>query len=672
MSLKINNCGPLLIILLIALLIVTNVIVWWPTLGQFFVYDDFFLLDGAANFSIHKFLRGTNGSFLRPISTFWLFFPMRNIFGLNPFYYHVVLLFFHILTALIIFWCAYQIVKNEYIGFLSSFLWSVHLSHFTPLSWIAGFQDLSMTLFFFLSFGLYLSWRNNETNRLKYFFSIISFSLSIFSQENAIVYPLLLIIYEIVNPSKKGLKIFVKLIPYFLISALYFILFKWYFVIPEEGPYKMGIGRHSLVNLIQYIFWSDALSFANPFNCNPLLTFPDIPISKLSALIATGINIFLAYIGWKSHDKWAIIFLLLWFFVGISIFLLLPFHIYAYYAIISLFGFLLVICIGLWHLFIKYKPKTIGLVIVLIITLSSAIIVRNQYQTSWLPIHARFAEQTLSFLKQKYKTFPSNTEIYLLNFADKLVPSIELALMQGIGLKVLFDQNEIKTFFFKREEAIHFLSSHNNLKYFTEGKENRNKIILQIFPRQWTEKVINGGIGEINDKIGQIECKTSSWRKFSNGSEEYGSEFTGDFEIVVDFDLTSFPSPSKDHVETGIALEVEGDRYSFGRWRDTSGLDAYWMWGGGVPNTYIATKDNAGRLRARRVGSTLYSDFWDGVKWVNMGSRPVKRGTAYLSLMAFNSTSKKHVNVRFSNFKVVSGETLFSKYYSKEDSIILD
>ena len=74
----------------------------------------------------------------------------------------------------------------------------------------------------------------------------------------------------------------------------------------------------------------------------------------------------------------------------------------------------------------------------------------------------------------------------------------------------------------------------------------------------------------------------------------------------------------------------------------------------------------------KRVGSTIYGDFWDGTKWVSIGTRVAKGGNAAVSLLTFNSTSRKAVSAQFSNFSIVSGETSYSRYYSDFDSIVLE
>ena len=107
-----------------------------------------------------------------------------------------------------IFWCAKQITGNTYLGFLISFLWSVHLSHFLPLSWVTGFTDVLMLLFLFLSLGLYVSSRNNTTWRMAYPLSIVVFALCMFSKESAIFLPVMLILYELVILSRRHLGLF--------------------------------------------------------------------------------------------------------------------------------------------------------------------------------------------------------------------------------------------------------------------------------------------------------------------------------------------------------------------------------------------------------------------------------------------------------------------------------
>jgi len=415
------------------------------------------------------------------------------------------------------------------------------------------------------------------------------------------------------------------------------------------------------------------LSFLNPLNLSPLLIFPDVPTpSSVILFILFVINAFLIYVSAKYFGRHLTVFFVFWFWISISLFLLLPHHVYAYYLSLPLFGFMGVMLLGLWELIIRYSPKVITLIIVVFVTAGNATVVKMQYQVGWLPIHGRVAERCLTFLKERYPDLPSGTEVCFLNFADREVDIVR-ALHYGRAVKLLYKNDCVGTVFSKGEDAISYLpTSATGSKYYGEGLEKEERLVVKIFPPYWSILGFNGGSGQVKDYFGCVDLKSSSWRDLSIAKAEFGSAFIGDFEVEVGFKLISFPRPSRDRVEADVAVEIQGDRYSIGRWNDGNGLDAYWMWGGGVPNVYIPTKDNSGKLRVGRVGSKLYGDYWDGGKWVNIRSAAVRDGSARVSLVAFNSTSRKTVEVQFDNFKVVSGETLFSKYFFETDSIILD
>jgi len=76
-----------------------------------------------------------------------------------------------------------------------------------------------MILPFFLSFGLYITWRNNNGGTCKYVLSIIFLILSVFSREDAVVLPFVIIAWEILNPYRRGLKAFSRVIPYIAIAG---------------------------------------------------------------------------------------------------------------------------------------------------------------------------------------------------------------------------------------------------------------------------------------------------------------------------------------------------------------------------------------------------------------------------------------------------------------------
>ena len=91
-------------LLVSAALLLTNMIVWLPSLGQYFYYEDFLFLSESRSFSFYKLLFGGIENFsVRPISQYWIIYLMQKIYGLNPWYYHLSLLLCHVLLRWLFF-----------------------------------------------------------------------------------------------------------------------------------------------------------------------------------------------------------------------------------------------------------------------------------------------------------------------------------------------------------------------------------------------------------------------------------------------------------------------------------------------------------------------------------------------------------------------------------------
>ena len=664
-----NNISKILIMCFTTA--ISGLLVWLPTLKIFFVYEDFEHLFAGCFVNANHFLFGSAPNFFRPLSTFWFWTISRSLFGLNPVGYHAVNILCHIAASGLVFWSAELITQKKFYSFLISIFYCIHLSHFYNLSWISGFELICMTFFYFLSFGLYLAY-NLKKNSFLYICSLIAYILALFSKELAVTLPINLLLYHVIihpvnkMPIENSMTNVKRLFPYFFITALYLSIWLYFIGVPQSGPYRITFGSHIFENFIKYLGWSLGLLFVNPFNTSPLLTFPDIILPKTASLLAFVCLCCLAYALRKQR---ILFYFVMWIPIGLIPVIFLPEYSHAHFVSISLFGVLGIIVTGISKLIGEKdwsKGKLcVGLVgvILLAITATSAILIRSHIKTSWLPIHARFAEQVILFVRGKQIDLPVKTRLYILNFSRGI--SEELALKYGKAIRVFYDERgSIDTVFLKGVDAVNFLYS------YRREREGEKEIVLKVFPKQWLAEGFNGGSGEVGTRC--IELHTSSLRRRSGARAKFESGLLDNFELRVDFNLISFRRPSRGRVEADVTVEIEGDLYSIGRWNDAKGLDAYWMWGGGVSNTYVPTKDASGKLRVRRVGSTLYGDYWDSGKWVNIGSRPIKNGTAYVSLSVFNSTSRKKVEVQFSNFRVISGETLFSKYYCTQDSVILE
>ena len=123
-------------VLPVALLVMVCFIVYYNSLSNGFVYDDFGaivenkylkqpgqFLSSLFNHSYFK-IAGLEASY-RPVSTF-SYFLIYTIAGLDPFYYHLASLLLHTLNAVLVYRLANLILKNQVGALVAGLLFASH------------------------------------------------------------------------------------------------------------------------------------------------------------------------------------------------------------------------------------------------------------------------------------------------------------------------------------------------------------------------------------------------------------------------------------------------------------------------------------------------------------------------------------------------------------------
>ena len=283
--------------------------------------------------------------------------------------------------------------------------------------------------------------------------------------------------------------------------AVYLIMRSLATRIPSEGPYALGVGRHCVLNPITYLYWNNILLFPNYLNIAPLLTFPRIPMAGIAPLLVIFVvNAILLHSAYAHYSRRVTMYCALWYVLNLSVFYMMPNHVYAYYANISLFGFLTIMCLGLWPI-IKYRPKLSITSLVLLITVCNAAIVRVHYRTSWGPIQARFANEAVSHLRERYAVLRPKTEMCIVDMTNRRCNvNSELALFSGRAFQLYYPDVGLTTRFVGCEDSIRFLSSFgSDRRKGGMDREGGKRIVLKVFPRKWFVSDANGGSTEISE-----------------------------------------------------------------------------------------------------------------------------------------------------------------------------
>ncbi len=191
-----------------------------------FYFDDYDNIENNSALAISdlslKSLKGaafTNLSGVRPLSYFT--FALNYYYsGLNTASYRVVNIIIHLINAFLIYLVILRMFNYSsnsdderrwlaISAFFTALVWLCLPVNTQPVIYIVQRMTTLMTLFYLLTFYLYLCWRESKRN-LFLGLTFISFALSMISKENGITLPLAILLYELIFTHGGDLKRFLK------------------------------------------------------------------------------------------------------------------------------------------------------------------------------------------------------------------------------------------------------------------------------------------------------------------------------------------------------------------------------------------------------------------------------------------------------------------------------
>jgi tetratricopeptide (TPR) repeat protein len=177
------------------------------TLTGNFVYDDDFQVIGNPYVHSFKYVREIFGStvwsfqgaqgitnYYRPLMSF-AYLLIYKIAGPIPFTFHFVNLILHALTVWMIY-CILRRLSGERVALVAAGLFALHPIHTESVAWIAAITDLELSVFYLLTFLLYLRLSGNSPGIAARIVMCASFVLALLSKEQAITLPALITIFE--------------------------------------------------------------------------------------------------------------------------------------------------------------------------------------------------------------------------------------------------------------------------------------------------------------------------------------------------------------------------------------------------------------------------------------------------------------------------------------------
>jgi tetratricopeptide (TPR) repeat protein len=191
-----------------------------------------------------------------------------HFWKLNPVGYHLTSIFFYILTCLMVFLSLRSLSANlrenapsdshERVALFGSLLFAAHPVHVEAVTWLAARKEVLQGFFFFSGLYLYLK-AGEKAGRPKMIYMglvLVAITMAILSKPSAVVFPGVVIVYEIARRKEKLLH-FIKghylflIISLMITSVFTFLLMKGMI---EAGGVKPYYGDSFLKNSLVCIY----------------------------------------------------------------------------------------------------------------------------------------------------------------------------------------------------------------------------------------------------------------------------------------------------------------------------------------------------------------------------------------------------------------------------------
>jgi len=194
-----------------------------PSLNNGFVNwdDDVFIIDNSLikEFSwsnIGKIISSPHQDVYKPVVFLGIALEY-HFFKLDPFYYHLVNLIFHLVNSLLVFWLIFLISGSLGVSFITGLLFGIHPLHVQSVAWAFQFKDMLYGFFFLWALILYLYYRKSGLRRY-YYLALASFVLSLFSKPMGLAFPFVLLCIDYLQKRKVTPGVFLEKIPFALFS----------------------------------------------------------------------------------------------------------------------------------------------------------------------------------------------------------------------------------------------------------------------------------------------------------------------------------------------------------------------------------------------------------------------------------------------------------------------
>jgi protein O-mannosyl-transferase len=207
----------------IGLILLITLVSYWPVLHlRSFVWDDEGYIANnlvIKSFHLKEILSGNVMGNYHPVTVLALAVEYF-FFGPDAIGYHWVNLVLHFMNVLLVYVVIQRVCRKYQVALIAALLFGIHPIHVESVAWISGLKDLLFTLFFLLSWLLYLEYRS-ASRVLFYFISLFLFLFSLSSKSMAVSLPVVLLLTDYFQGRKMNRLAWMEKIPFFILSLVF-------------------------------------------------------------------------------------------------------------------------------------------------------------------------------------------------------------------------------------------------------------------------------------------------------------------------------------------------------------------------------------------------------------------------------------------------------------------
>ena len=253
----------------------------------------------------------------RPVYMMWLMINSQ-VFGKITPWWHLTSLLLHLVVTLLVYCLGAAVLKEKWTAALGALFFALHPIHVESVAYISASADLLVACFALVSLLAYHRFRQEDGHFGWLIVSLIASALAMFSKENGLMLPWLVVAYEVFRGSPEDTSLsyrrFFWSVPYFGLAGVYLAVRTFLFGLNlGPGPDVQGISRLAaslkaplvLLLYLRNFLWPWHLSFYYPVEWTSRWT-----AVKICAFVLVLVAV---WILWKrQRNRPAVRLLLIW------------------------------------------------------------------------------------------------------------------------------------------------------------------------------------------------------------------------------------------------------------------------------------------------------------------------------------------------------------------------